>query len=116
MASDLEILFGADASAVMSAVDDVKAKLGEIGGAAKDAGEEAKGGFKGFFDSLKEGLEGIEGVKKSIEGFAALVAGAFAVREIKEFVESMGELGEQTERTAKILGLSTEEVGRLNYA
>jgi hypothetical protein len=41
---------------------------------------------------------------------------AFAVREVEQFGESMGELGEQTERMSKMLGITTEQVGELNYA
>ena len=41
---------------------------------------------------------------------------ALAFEKIEEFADHMGELGEATERTSKILGVSTEQIGELNFA
>src|SRR4051812_28711170 len=59
--------------------------------------------------------EGATQIREQMIGLAQTIAAAFAVKEISEFVERLSELGEQTERTAKILGLTTEEVGQFNY-
>jgi hypothetical protein len=63
MASDVEVLFGGNASALNSVIDDVKDKLGEVGGAAKEAGEQGESGFSGFIDKMKEALESITTVQ-----------------------------------------------------
>jgi len=87
----------------------------------------AKGRVSGFKDELKGvgeagagGLAGllapIAAIKENLGGVVELFAATFAIDKIIEFVKSMGELGEQTERTAMILGLTTEEVGQLNFA
>ena len=75
----------------------------------KGVGEAGAGGLAGL-------LAPIAAMKEHLSGIIELVAGAFAVDKIIEFVRSMGELGEQTERTAKILGLTTQQVGELQYA
>jgi GH24 family phage-related lysozyme (muramidase) len=114
MASDLEILFGGDASGLLATIGEVKSALGGIAGAAKDASDEAEGGFSGFIESLKGGLESIEGLKSALEGFAAMAASAFAVREIEEFTESMANLGLQTEKAHAILGMSNADIAALS--
>ena len=53
---------------------------------------------------------------EAFSGMGEAIAGAFALEKLGEFVSEMGELGEQTERTSRILGMSTEQVGQLQYA
>jgi GH24 family phage-related lysozyme (muramidase) len=113
MADDVEVLFGGDASGLMSTIEAVKNAISEIGGHAQEAGEESEGGFTGFIEKMKEGLESIEGVKKALEGFAELAAAAFAVHEIEEFVESMTSLGRETSKAMMILGMSAEQIAAL---
>jgi hypothetical protein len=114
MASDLEILFGGDASGLLATISEVKSALGSIGGAAHEAGGEAEGGFAGLVEGLKGGLEALEGLKGALEDFTRLAAAAFAVHELEEFVEAMANLGLQTEKAMKILGLSAEDVAALS--
>ncbi len=87
------------------AVSGLKGELGELG---KGGGEGAGG--------LASLLAPITAIRESLGGVVELFAAAFAVDKVVEFVKSMGELGEQTERTSQILGLTTEQVGELQYA
>jgi hypothetical protein len=89
--SDVEVKFGASIEGLTAGIEEAKEQL-----------EGLTEPISGILDSFKE------------LGEAALVA--FAFEQISEFAEKMGELGEQTERTAKILGISSEQVGELNFA
>ena len=88
--------------------------------AAKAQTAGLKDELRGVGASGASGLAGllapITAIRESMSGFVELFAAAFAVEKIREFISSMGELGEQTERTSKILGLTTEQVGELQYA
>ena len=113
--TDISIQFGADIDGVTSGVEQVKNKLREVGGAAQEAGEHSAISFA----QIREMLEGLTSplmaVRNNLGEIAEAFAAAFAVEKIADWSEEMGELGEKTERTSKILGLTTEEVGRLNY-
>ena len=97
-----------------SAVVDLKT---ELKGVASEGAEVE--GVSGFFERMTAGVSGALGpigaIKESLGGIVEIVAAAFAVEQIAEFVKSMGELGEQTERTGAQLGLTPEQVGKLNY-
>lgn len=77
-------------------------------------------GLQAGIEEAKERIEGLSGpiseIAQSFGELAEAVIAAFAFEKIGEFAEHMGELGEQTERTSKILGISTEQVGELNFA
>lgn len=67
---------------------------------------------------LREVLRGltapIQGIRQNLGELAEAFVAAFAVEKLSEFFEKMAELGTQTERTAAMLGISTEEVGKLS--
>lgn len=89
-ASDVEVKFGASIEGLIVGVEQAKSALESV-------------------------VSPISGIEAAFKGVAEVAAAAFAVDKVAEFVNSMGELGEQTERTAKIIGMSTEQVGELNY-
>ena len=103
-------------------------RLAELGSKLADAKEHVTG----FKEELK-GTEGegfIGGMVEKVKGFLAplneakmglaelteVIAAAFAVEKIVEFIKQMGELGEATMRSSRILGLTPQQVGELNYA
>ena len=94
----------AQLTAAKSAVTGLKGELSTVGEAAGGAG-----GIAGL-------LAPVTAFRESMSGLVELFAATFAVDKIGEFISSMGELGEQTERTAMILGLTTEQVGEMQYA
>lgn len=67
---------------------------------------------------LREVLRGfsapIQGIRENLGELAEAFVAAFAVEKVSEFFEKMAELGTQTSRTSAMLGITTEEVGRLN--
>jgi hypothetical protein len=81
--------------------DDVSVKFGASIGDVVEA-----------VNGIKEQLDGL---KEKVSGFAELAGISLSFDAFKEFVETMSELGEQTERTAEILGISTEQVGQLDF-
>ena len=103
-------------------------RLAELGSKLADAkehvtgfkeelkGTEGEGFIGGMVDKVKDFLAPLNSLKLGLAEMAEAVAAAFAVEKIVEFIKSMGELGETTERTSMIFGISTEEVGELNYA
>lgn len=74
--------------------------------------------FGASIERLVDGVEGarsaIEGFKSEVEHIAEAFGIAFSIEKVSEFIDSMGELGEQTERMSAILGVSTEQIGRLD--
>jgi len=67
--------------------------------------------------SLLEGLQGtVAEVSDNFRELGDLVGVSLTFEGLKAFVEGMSELGEQTERTAEIFGITTEQVGLLNFA
>ena len=91
MADDVQVSFG-------GTIDDLRSTI-----------EEAKAEIQGL-------TAPISGVMQAFGGLGEALGAAFAVDKVLDFVKSMGELGEQTERTAAILGISTQQVGELQYA
>ena len=77
-------------------------------------------GLQAGIEEAKEQVEGlsgpISGIVDSFKELGEALAAALAVEKIVDFAKEMGELGEATERMSKILGISTEQVGELNYA
>jgi hypothetical protein len=63
---DMDIKIGADFEGVNRGVDQVKAKLAEVGEATHEAGAKSEGGFEGFVEALKAPLEALESMKASI--------------------------------------------------
>lgn len=59
--------------------------------------------------------EKIEGLQHTVEHLGEMIGIGFTVEGVKEFILSMSELGEQTKRTAEILGITTEQVGQLDF-
>jgi len=104
------------------------ARLAELGSKLADAkehvtgfkeelkGTEGEGFIGGMVEKVKDFLAPLNSLKLGLGEMTEAVAAAFAVEKVVEFIKSMGELGEQTERTAAILGITTEQVGELNYA
>lgn len=92
----------------MAEESDVKVKFGASTEGLKSGIEEAKEKIESLSEPVRGVLDAFNELKE------ALIA-AFAVEAISEFAEHMGELGEQTERTSKILGITTEQVGELQY-
>lgn len=90
MADEVTVSFGANVAGLVAGVDRVKEKLNEL------------------HESTEQIVEGAKGI---LEAFGV----AFTAEKLIEFVKSMAELGEQTERTAAILGITSREVGELNY-
>jgi hypothetical protein len=97
------LVVAAQLTQAKSAVTGLKGELSTVGAAASGAG-----GIAGM-------LAPLTAVRASLGGMVELFAAAFAVEKIKDFISSMGELGEQTERTSMILGVTTEQVGELQY-
>ena len=87
--------------------DDVQVKFGaDI--------DEATDGIKQITEKLEGIAEPISGLLSSFGELAEGIAAAFAIEKVFSFMEGMAGLATQTERTAAILGVSTEEVGRLD--
>lgn len=89
-----------------------KGNVSEFKAELKGGGEEG-----GAFDHIKESIEGMLAPLNQARGYLGelmeLALAAFAVEAIAEFAEKMGELGEQTEHASQIMGITTEDVGRL---
>ena len=108
---------GARLNATAQKLAIAKGEVSSLKAEMRGGGEGGEGG--GFLGGITEKLSGalapIAALKASLGEIVEVVAAAFAVEKIVEFAHEMGELGEQTERTAKILGITTEQVGRLNF-
>jgi len=102
---------GADMAEAKKHASELKTELKSVG---DDHGE---GGnpIEKMLGSLKNILGPVAEFKAGLAEIAELVLAAFAVEKFVEFAKSMGELGEATERTSKMLGVTTEQVGELNY-
>jgi hypothetical protein len=74
--------------------------------------------FGATIEQFLQGVEGIkngvEGVKADIESVAELATAGFGAEKLIEYGVQMGELGERTQRMSEMLGVSTEEIGRLD--
>lgn len=89
MADSVRVQFSASIGALIKGVDDAKKAI----------------------DSVKESTDRVtEGAKSLLEAFGI----AFSVEKIVEFINRMGELGERTEHMAAILGVGTDQIGRLD--
>jgi hypothetical protein len=108
---------GSRLAALGSKLSEAKENVTGFKDELKGAGEAGGGSFLGgMVEKVKDFLAPLNEAKLGLAEMGEAVAAAFAVEKIVEFVKHMGELGEQTERTAMIFGLTTEQVGQLNYA
>lgn len=96
-------------------LSEAKEKVGGLKSELNGIGEEKGGGLAGMVEHLKGMMNPISEAKAAFGELAEFIIAAFAGEKIIEFVKSMGELGEATERSSKILGLSTEKIGELNF-
>ena len=104
---------GAQFSQAKAHSAELKEELGKL----TPKGEEEPASFvERMVGSLQGALAPVAELRAGLGEMTEIVAGAFAVEQIVEFVKSMGELGEQTERASQILGLSTRQVGELQFA
>ena len=89
------------------ATDSVRVQFSASIGALISGVAEAKTAI----NSVRESTDRVtEGAKSLLEAFGV----GFSVDKIAEFVNQMGDLGERTQSVAAILGVSTQEVGRLD--
>lgn len=88
-------------------VDDVEVVFG-----AQIAG--AVAGIKGVTEEIRGLTAPVSEIQAAFLEMGEALLAAFAVEKLAEFVNHMTELGEETERTAAILGISSEEVGKLS--
>jgi hypothetical protein len=114
MADDtVNVTFGAQVDDLVKGGQQVLDVLNDI----KDkGGESGKGAGEGF-TQLREILQGltapIRGIRENLGELADIFVLGFGVEKVAKLVEEMVELGNQTSTTAQILGMSSEEVGRL---
>ena len=108
------VAMGAKMNEAKGHVTALKEELKGVG--KSEGGEEEK---LGFFARMKETTEAMFSplveLQSHFSEIAEVFATAFAVEKVAEFVEKMGEAAEQTERLSRIFGVSTEEVGKLQY-
>jgi hypothetical protein len=89
MADSVRVQFSASIGALISGVEDAKKAI----------------------ESVRESTDRVaDGAKSLLEVFGV----AFSVDKIGEFINRMADLGERTESMAAILGVFTEEIGRLD--
>ena len=103
-------------------MNDAKGHVTALKEELKGVGKPEGGGEERLtmFERLKETMEAtfspLVELQSHFAEIAEVVAGAFAVEKVAEFVKGLGEAAEQTERLSRIFGISTEEVGKLQYA
>ena len=73
-------------------------------------------GVQSAADQIKELGQGASSIIENFAGIGEALAAAFAVDKIEEFSRGMAELGEGIERTAKMTGLSTDDVQKFQFA
>ena len=99
-----------------NAVKDMAAKAHQHGAEAGNAFEimgEKASGIRHIIEGLSDPVHGLyNDVKELAEAFLV----AFAAEKVLEFAEKMAELGAQVLHTTQELGLSGEQVTKLNYA
>lgn len=113
MADDVQIVFGAKIDDLVSGVKQVNSSLTSI----KDTATEVSAHTGGQFAQIREVLQGLttplRAVRDNLGELAEAFVAAFAVEKVVALIERMAELGTQTEKTAAILGISTQDVGKL---
>lgn len=128
MTDDVQVKFGADASAVGPAAAEVEAEIkglqaqvAALAASMKAMGASSVAAMHESAEAAKEEIEAIKGVAEAVTEFREMLSGlgealmaAFAVEEVHEFVEKMGEAAEQALHTAQTFGLTVGEVQKMN--
>jgi hypothetical protein len=128
MSDEVEIIFGADASAVTPAAEAVAGQIEGLtgtveglGASFKGMGEVALGAFERVTlgassarTSLVEMGESAKEARAAINEIGEAILAFVAFEAVKKFAENMAEAAEKTLHTAQTFGLTVDEVQRLN--